>query len=293
MTAQISSPTVPALSSAIKSLLTRAGADNPDGDTREILCSVLNCSHTELILRDEPISEEESEKALSMARRRASGEPIQYVTGVWSFMGRDYSVGRGVLIPRDDTEVVVSEALRLIKGVNAPRVIDLCSGSGIIAITLKNELPFAEVCAVEKSPEACAYLRKNAELNASDIVIKEADIFACHKDFDDASFDMIISNPPYIMSAEIASLQSEVQYEPRLALDGGESGYDFYEGIISMWTPKLKDGGYLALEIGEGQFGHISELLKSAGFTDITGYPDIQGTTRAVSAKKDVIPRSK
>ncbi|MBQ3331419.1 MAG: peptide chain release factor N(5)-glutamine methyltransferase [Ruminococcus sp.] len=278
--------TVPALRNAIKSLLTRAGVENPDGDAAEILCAALNCSRTELILRDDELSDVESEKAVAMARRRAAGEPIQYVLGYWFFMDRKYTVGEGVLIPRDDTEVVVREALAIVKAIPRPVIVDLCSGSGIIAITLEKELEHATVYAVEKSELAFSYLRENIELHQADVEAICADLADCAGDFADGSLDMIISNPPYIRSDEIATLQREVQYEPRLALDGGENGYDFYEMIISLWTKKLKEGGTIAFEIGEGQFSYIAELLKAAGYTDIKGTKDIQGTVRAITAQK-------
>ena len=275
---------VPALHNAVKSLLSRAGVDNPAGDTTEILCTVLECDRTQLILRQDELPEALCEKALQMARRRAVGEPIQYVIGTWSFMGRDYKVGKGVLIPRDDTEVVVGEALRLIKSVPHPHIVDLCAGSGIIAITLYKELPGATVSAVEKSGEAFAYLAENAQLNQADIRPIHSGLEDCADSFADSSLDMIVSNPPYIRTDEIADLQSEVQYEPGLALDGGKSGYDFYEMILDLWSKKLKKGGFIAFEIGEGQFGYIAALLKDHGFDDIVGYPDIQGITRAVTA---------
>ncbi|WP_405346347.1 peptide chain release factor N(5)-glutamine methyltransferase [Ruminococcus sp.] len=276
--------TVPALTNALKNLLTRAGVDNPDGDTAEILCAVLGCDHTQLILREDDIPAESCDKALQMARRRADDEPIQYVLGCWSFMGRDYKVGEGVLIPRDDTEVVVCEALKRAKGFSRPVVVDLCAGSGIIAVTLEKELSGATVFAVEKSEEAYAYLQENIALNQSQVKAIHADLSDYFSDFDDSSLDMIVSNPPYIRSDEIAELQSEVQYEPKMALDGGEDGYIFYEMIIRLWTRKLKNGGCIAFEIGEGQYETIAEMLRSAGYTDIKGTPDIQGITRAVTA---------
>ena len=199
-------------------------------------------------------------------------------------MDRADKVGEGVLIPRDDTEVVVREALAAAKNIPDPVIIDLCAGSGIIAITLEKELKNATVYAVEKSDLAFSYLQENIELNQAKVEAIHADLADCVNSFDDASLDMIVSNPPYIRSDEIAELQSEVQYEPRLALDGGEDGYDFYEMIIRLWTKKLKEGGCIAFEIGEGQYDRIAEMLKTAEFTDIKGYPDIQGITRAVTA---------
>lgn len=278
---------VPALSNLLKGILIRGGVDNPEGDAVEILLSAMDCTRTQLILRrHEDLPDELVEKAVTMAASRADGVPIQYVLGKWSFMGRDYTVGSGVLIPRDDTEVVVNAALDLIKDVKNPVIADLCSGSGIIAVTLQKELQNATVYAVEKSGDAYAYLIQNIKDNDADIHPIKADISNCADDFADGCFDMIVSNPPYIRSSEIADLQKEVQYEPRMALDGGVSGYDFYELIIRLWTPKLKSGGYIAFEIGEDQFDHISELLTSNGYTDIIGYPDIQNIIRAVTAKR-------
>ena len=125
----------------------------------------------------------------------------------------------------------------------------------------------------------------NIKDNRADIHPVKADIADCADAFADGTFDTIVSNPPYIRSSDIAGLQKEVLYEPRMALDGGESGYDFYEIILQKWTPKLKKGGYIALEIGEDQYEHIESLLQKHGYTDIIGYPDIQGTTRAVTAR--------
>ena len=123
-----------------------------------------------------------------------------------------------------------------------------------------------------------------AQLNQADIRLIHSGLEDCADSFADSSLDMIVSNPPYIRTDEIADLQSEVQYEPGLALDGGKSGYDFYEMILDLWSKKLKKGGFIAFEIGEGQFGYIAALLKDHGFDDIVGYPDIQGITRAVTA---------
>ena len=276
--------TVPALSNTIKSLLTRAGVDNPDSDTREILCTVINCSRAKLISRNDEPSKEDAEKAIAMARRRADGEPIQYVIGSWSFMGREYKVGKGVLIPRDDTEVVTTEAINCVKALSHPVIVDLCAGSGIIAITLAKELHTADVTAVEKSEEAFRYLEENIALHKANVKAVLADLADCAEAFADGTLDMIVSNPPYIRRDELPTLQSEVQYEPQLALDGGDSGYDFYEMIIDLWTKKLKKGGFIAFEIGEGQYETIAEMLRRAGYAAIKGTPDIQGITRAVTA---------
>lgn len=279
--------TVPALSNALKNILVRSGVDNPHGDAMEIIKTVTGFSRAEMATRaGEELDDTITEKAIRLARRRASGEPIQYVIGSWSFMGRDYLVGEGVLIPRDDTEVVTRAALGLIAPLPRPAVVDLCAGSGIIGITIKKERSDAAVTAVEKSEAAFAYLERNCRKNDAPIRLFRADLGDCANEFADGSLDLIVSNPPYICSDEIASLQSEVQYEPRMALDGGKDGYDFYEEIVRLWSTKLKKGGRFAFEIGEGQFASVARLLEDHGFSEIKGYLDIMNTTRAVSAKK-------
>ena len=277
--------TAAALTNALKSALSRGGVENPSGDALCIIEALLGYSRIDLVTRGETgIGEDIAARAMEMARRRIGGEPIQYIIGSWSFMGRAYRVGEGVLIPRDDTEVVVNAAIDCMNGVANPIVVDLCAGSGIIAVTLYHALDHPTVSAVEKSEAAFSYLQDNTALNSADITLIHDDLCSCTERFIKNSLDLIVSNPPYIKSAEIASLQSEVQYEPRLALDGGESGCVFYELILDRWTQKLKIGGHIALELGEEQFGHVSDLLRSHGYTDITGYPDINGTIRAVTA---------
>ena len=145
-------------------------------------------------------------------------------------------------------------------------------------------MDFRTDLAVEKSEAAYKYLTENAALNKSRINPILADLRDCTDMFEDRSIDLLISNPPYIRSSELPTLQREVRYEPAMALDGGKSGYDFYELIVSLWTAKLKPGGSVAFEIGEGQFDHIAGLLRAAGYSDIKGFADIQGITRAVTA---------
>lgn len=277
--------TAPALSNALKSILTKAGVDNPDGDAAEIIRAVTGFSRIDLLTRsDEALDDTITQKAIDLARRRAGGEPIQYVIGSWSFMGRDYLVGEGVLIPRDDTEVVTRASIDWIKPLPHPAIVDLCAGSGIIGVTLKKERPDATVYAVEKSDVAYDYLCRNTALNQADITTIHADLRDCADQFRDKSLDLIVSNPPYIRSDEIETLQSEVQHEPRLALDGGKDGYIFYELILRLWTKKLKKGGCIAFEIGEGQFDTIAGMLRDHGYADIKGYLDLGGIKRAITA---------
>ena len=233
------------------------------------------------------LSEEDEKKLLDAVEKRIQGVPLQYITGSWSFMGRNYLVGEGVLIPRDDTETAVVTFLERIKGRNVSRIADLCSGSGIIAITLAARLPLCSVTAIEKEEAAFAYLEKNISLNgAENVVPVRGDIFVCHKDIEDGSLDAIVSNPPYISTAELAELQTEVRFEPETALDGGEDGLDFYRCIAGKWLAKLKKGGIIVLEAGESQAEAVSSLLKRNGVDDIRVTKDIQGLDRVISGTK-------
>ena len=265
-----------------------------DGD--HAACSEARCLFEELFgltrlkmyeQASRELSEEDEKKLLDAVEKRIQGVPLQYITGSWSFMGRNYLVGEGVLIPRDDTETAVVTFLERIKGRNVSRIADLCSGSGIIAITLAARLPSCSVTAIEKEEAAFAYLEKNISLNgAENVVPVRGDIFVCHKDIEDGSLDAIVSNPPYISTAELAELQTEVRFEPETALDGGEDGLDFYRCIAGKWLAKLKNGGIIVLEAGESQAEAVSSLLKSNGVDDIRVTKDIQGLDRVISGTK-------
>ena len=213
-----------------------------------------------------------------MIQRRLKNEPLQYILGSWSFMGIELKVGDGVLIPRDDTEVVLNLCLDHLKNIKSAKCADLCSGSGAIALALER-YGKAEVTAVELSGKAFYFLEKN--INNSVTALRD-DVLTCHKQFEDGYFDLIVSNPPYIPSGEISSLQAEVQFEPRMALDGGSDGCDFYRAIISGWKSKLKAGGAMAFELGEGQADIVREMMKGAGFVNIRTETDFGGTHRAI-----------
>lgn len=230
---------------------------------------------------DEQITDEKLNELLSLLKRRCGHEPLQYILESWSFCGFDFCVGKGVLIPRDDTEVVVNLCVDYLKNRSGKRVIDLCAGSGAISVALE-KLAGAEVTALELSDDAFKFLEKNIKLNNSNVKAVKGDVFTSYCDFEDNSFDLIVSNPPYIKSDDIQTLQTEVQQEPRLALDGGKSGYDFYEAIIKHWSSKLKHGGALAFELGENQSDYVAELMRSQGFENIRTSLDLGGVQRAI-----------
>lgn len=243
---------------------------------------------SDVILKsDNNVSEQDRINLLKILNKRKDGIPLQYILGVWEFMGREFSVGSGVLIPRDDTTVLVQESYKYASKIANPKIIDLCSGTGCIAITLdKNLKNSSEVYGVEKSEKAFRYLKQNAELHESKIKCINADIFEIYSNFRDNFFDMIVSNPPYIKSGDIINLQKEVKKEPLMALDGGEDGLDFYRKISDLWSPKLKAGGMIAFEIGIGQSSQVSEILTNHDFKNIQVIKDISGIDRVVTGIK-------
>lgn len=230
---------------------------------------------------NEQITEEKLTELLSLVRRRCKHEPLQYILESWNFCGFDFCVGKGVLIPRDDTEVVVNLCLDYLKNSESKKVIDLCAGSGAISVALE-KLACADVTALELSDDAYKFLEKNIKLNNSKVKALKGDVFNSFCDFEENSFDLIVSNPPYIKSDDIQTLQTEVRQEPRLALDGGKSGYDFYESIIKNWSAKLRHGGALAFELGENQSDYVANLMKSQGFENICTSLDLGGVQRAI-----------
>ncbi len=268
-----------------KNELLKAGVSDPAFDAIYLFEHVFSMSRSDITVYGDKEADTEKLSALKeCVKRRINGEPVQYIIGCWYFMDRKFEVSQGVLIPRDDTEVVVRACLDLLKNRNDTNIIDLCSGSGIIAVTLEKELENSNVFAVEKSDVAYSFLEKNARLNDCDLKALHADLYDCVDDFKDGYFDLLVSNPPYIISDEIKTLQKEVQFEPKLALDGGKDGFDFYRGIIDVWSKKLKKGGIIAFELGENQFEYVESLLKKEGFQDIKGYLDFSNTVRALTA---------
>ena len=217
----------------------------------------------------------------NMTARRLKHEPLQYILGKWSFCGFDFAVGDGVLIPRDDTEVALGLCLDYLRGKKSARAIDLCSGSGAIAVSLER-LTGCHMTAVELSEKAFYFLQRSIELNQSAVIPIKNDVMSCFLDFEDDIFDLIVSNPPYIRSADLPTLQKEVQFEPAMALDGGASGFDFYEAILRNWTQKLRHGGAMVFELGENQAAYVAALMRKQGFDKIRTELDFGETERAI-----------
>lgn len=266
-----------------KDNLTKAGFEAPAFEALCLIEKVFGFNRLLLITKgEETIASEEKLTTLAeLTEKRLNHEPLQYLLGKWSFMGIDLLVGEGVLIPRDDTEVVTSLCIDFLSGKENTAVADLCAGSGAISLALEKYVG-CKVTAVELSEKAFSYLTQNIELNNSAVNALNGDIFECHTSVADNSFDLIVSNPPYIKSGDLAGLQEEVHHEPQMALDGGESGLDFYRRIVPLWKAKLKPGGAIAFELGEGQYDEVSRILADNGFGGITESIDFGGVQRAI-----------
>lgn len=227
----------------------------------------------------------EREKLDDMVARRISGEPLQYIIGEWEFYGLDFKVAEGVLIPRPDTETLVDTALKLIDGVKSPKVLDLCSGTGCVAIAIKANRPDAEVSALELYPEAFKILGENIARRGG-VTAVNADALSEDTAAKFSGLDLITANPPYLTSEDMSNLQREVTKEPAAALFGGDDGLDFYRGLSRIWRNCLRDGGHIAFEIGFGQEEAVCEILKWYGYCDIGFERDLTGKVRVVHAEK-------
>ncbi len=218
-------------------------------------------------------------------RRRLAGEPVAYITGTWEFYGLPMLVTPDVLIPRMDTEVLVDTAKELLVGRKMDaRILDLCCGSGCITCALAHELPASKLVAVDISASALEVCRKNIALNRLNTraIIMQADA-TFSPPLGIGQFDMLVSNPPYIASDEILTLDPSVRdYEPVWALDGGENGLRFYKSIIKFWKSVLRPGGYLLFEVGEGQAEEVREMLLAGGFESADTRKDTLGVDRVV-----------
>lgn len=269
--------------------LTSAGVEDAAFDARVIFETVFGVKYNQLVLNpDMKYDESLEEKFGKMLDERISGRPLQYIIGEWDFMGFTFKVGEGVLIPRPETEMLVEYAVDKMKSITNPVVFDLCSGSGCIGLSIKKLFPSAKVFMVEKSEDALRYLEMNREnlgLARETVAIK-GDILNGYEGFSSLPKpDVIISNPPYIKSEEIPTLQKEVQLEPKMALDGGEDGYIFYRCLAEKWVPYINEGGYIAVECGEEQAEEISGMF-SAYCEKTEILDDFSGIQRIVAGLK-------
>ncbi len=253
-------------------------------DVEWIIATVLNKSRAEakLVKSFQP---KEYREIMKATVARASGKPLSAIFGFVEFYGLRFDVNKKVLAPRMETELLVEEVIKAAENKKGAEVLDLCTGSGAIAVSVA-KFSKAKVAAIDISKGALATAKSNAEKNGVKIEFIESDMFNRLKNR--RKFDIIVSNPPYIRSLDIEGLDSEVKnYDPRLALDGGEDGLDFYREIAVSAPNYLKKGGELFLEIGQGQFKDVEKLLLENGFTDVVGKKDYSKIVRIVKAKYD------
>ena len=227
---------------------------------------------------------EEAARYSALIARRRAGEPIQYINGEAEFYGRTFHVEPGVLIPRPETEHLIEKTLELAPAFSAPRIVDVGSGSGAIAVTLAAELAKAKLSSIDISAAALKVAQANAALNHASVRFLAGDLLA---PVAREQFEFVVSNPPYVPTADRDSLSVEVRdYEPALALFAAEDGLSIYRRLIPEAHAVLVAGGWLLMEIGYGQSEAIATLLAGSGFTQIGFTPDLQGIARVAAAQK-------
>lgn len=273
----------------VAGMLQASGCPDPDFDAVELTRLVTGQDPR---LSETPLTEEQAARLARLAALRFERRPLQYIEGKWGFLDFEVQVGEGVLIPRQDSEAICLKAIDLLKGQAAPAVLDLCAGSGCLGLAVKSRCPAARVTAVEKSAEALPWLQKNAAeaLPGFDAAhpalnVQQGDVFQWNKGQAEGQFDLILANPPYLTAEEMRTLQPEVEFEPAMALDGGEDGLDFYRHIAKAYRPLTKPGGWLVMEFGWQQWEPVKALLGAAGWQDVQRILDAEGRDRGAAAR--------
>lgn len=262
--------------------LAEKGVENARREAEWLLCEATGLDRVGLYLNfDKPMSDDELAAYRALVTRRGKREPLQHILGSQEFDGLSFLVTPAVLIPRHDTETLLEQALQ-----HAPHphsILDIGTGSGCIAIALARRLPEAQVTAVDLSVEALALAQRNAELHGAAVEFLQGSFF---EPVAGRRFDLIVSNPPYITSADLLALQPEVRdHEPILALDGGPDGLTAYRAIVSQAATHLEPNGWLLLEVGAGQAADVAALLAQAGFGGIITATDPGGIERVVGGR--------
>ena len=269
----------------IRRRLKQAGYPGAGLEARELVCAGSGKTREEFY-RDAQlyVAPETEESILRLVDRHLHGEPVAYLIGEWEFYGLPLDINESVLIPRVDTEVLAYEAIEYVRGLGKCRVLDLCAGSGCIGLALAANAPECRVLLGEISEGAVRVCRQNIRRNnlTGQVTVMAMDATQ-PPPRSIGEFQCIVSNPPYIPRAEVAALESSVKdFEPYLALCGGEDGYDFYTAIITYWREALVTGGRLYFEVGIGQADTVLRMMRAQGFGDINVVPDNQGVPRVV-----------
>ena len=269
----------------IRRQLRASGIEASTLEARELVCFGTGKTKEELSRDGRLYASPELEKAVrNLVERHLAGEPVAYLIGEWEFYGLPLDISRDVLIPRPDTEVLAREAIGYLQTQGECRVLDLCAGSGCIGLAVASQTPGARVVLGEYSDAALKICRQNIRRNGLSGRVVPIQVNALEKpERTLGEFQCIISNPPYIPRADIAGLDASVrEYEPHLALDGGEDGLDFYRAIAEKWKDALVPGGRLYFEVGIGQADDVLRIMRKEGFGDIQIVKDLAGIPRVV-----------
>lgn len=277
--------------------LERYGIEDSRKEAEIILTQCLGLGRVAFYRDDPPLSPLQMETLRKVLERRGRREPIQYIIGHVGFWGLTIKVGPGVLIPRPETELVVEEVIKTVKSYQPEvisqglqghgysstkkrlKILDLCTGSGCLAIALAKEFPRAEVVGTDISERALEYARRNAQMNGiGNVTFLKGSLFEPLKGM---QFDIVVSNPPYIRRTEIESLQREIsEWEPMEALDGGEDGLRFYREILHNCGSYLEEDGFIVMEMGDGKSGDVSAMAKTLGFRNVSVHKDYSAMER-------------
>jgi release factor glutamine methyltransferase len=253
--------------------LTARGVDTPRVDAELLLARALGLRRIELYTQhDRPLTDPERARARELVRRRGAREPLAYVLGDWDFRRLTLKTDARALVPRPETEIVVERCLELLEGTAAPRIVDVGTGSGAIALALKDERPDARVTATDRSPGALALARENAEASGLDVELVETDLL----DGLAGPFELVVSNPPYVAADELGALEPELGHEPQEALvDRGQT-----QRLIE--TARF---GWLVLEVHEARGAEVARQLEAAGYGDVRVSQDLAGRDRIVEGR--------
>ena len=262
-----------------------AGVPDPETDSALLLASLTGGAPLSLRLdTDTVLPPSLLARFESLVRQRLERIPLQYLVGEAPFCGRLFAVDARVLIPRPETELLCYRALELLEGVPHPRIMDLCCGSGCVGLSLKAALPGAFVTLSDLSEDALAVSAENSRRLSLEVDLRHGDLL---EGFAPSSFDLIVCNPPYIPSADCESLQPEVLFEPRMALDGGADGLDFYRRLVVSAASVLVPGGALLMELGVHESEAVSALLSASGYHHLEIQKDLAGIDRVILGLRD------
>lgn len=264
--------------------LEKKGIESPRLNAEILLSEILNCKRLDLYLKfDQSLKELEISKYREWIKRRGLYEPIQYIIGKIEFFGLQFRVNSSVLIPRPETEILVEEVIKYSKSKNGLKILDIGTGSGIIAIAIAKQLEDSQITAIDISQEAINLAIENAVTN--EVISKLNFLMSDIKDFENnEKFDVVVSNPPYISKEDFPSLQNEIKdYEPRIALTDSNDGLDFYKIISKRSKSLLKKDGRIYFEVGKGQADNVKRILIENDFICIRSINDYQQIERVVT----------